>query len=424
MFQEEFNSIINDPGNIMDIALADVRGISERYPYCQAAQVIYAKKLRELNSPLFEQQLKKAAVAVYDRNALFQYIERSVTPQAVVAQPEYREQTVSETLADTSNFVEETIAIANNNVVSEQPVVPQPEEIQPEIIITQTTENVETIALPLEDAFEEPVEEIALSQPIEVIDQIEQPVEEMNVIDETEQILANILESTPELSSPELPVETLVNQYETEMELQQEEEILIPDETLLTDEFVEQIITGDLTEEVLEPSEDDIMDESSEELVFDLPGYDIERELGTLTDDEMIKIRIQKPVEEQVNEEAFEDSFIGWLNRLGGPTKGKLVEMKAANLPIKKYLQASPVAGVSEEKSRQVKVVDEIIAGELARKSLQADDHLVTETYARILTMQGKYHKAVDMYMKLSLLKPQKSDYFAALIDQIKKRIK
>ena len=419
MFQEEFNSIINDLGNIMDIALADVRGISERYPYCQAAQVIYAKKLRELNSPLFEQQLKKAAVAVYDRNALFQYIERSVTPQAVGAQPEYREQTVSETLADTSNFVEETIAIANNNVVSEQPVVPQPE-----IIITQTTETIETIELPIEDAFEEPVEEIALSQPIEVIEQIQQPVEEVNVIDETEQILANILESTPELLSPELPVETLDNQYEPEMELQQEEEILIPDETLLTDEFVEQIITGDITEEVLEPSEDDIMDESSEELVFDLPGYDIERELGTLTDDEMIKIRIQKPVEEQVNEEAFEDSFIGWLNRLGGPTKGKLVEMKTANLPIKKYLQASPVAGVSEEKSRQVKVVDEIIAGELARKSLQADDHLVTETYARILTMQGKYHKAVDMYMKLSLLKPQKSDYFAALIDQIKKRIK
>lgn len=423
MFQEEFNSIINDPGNIMDIALADVKGISERYPYCQAAQVIYAKKLRELNSPLFEQQLKKAAVAVYDRNALFQYIERSVTPQVAVSQPMHKEQSVSETLADTSNFVEETIAIANNNAATEQPVIPQPDEIQPEIILTQTTETVETIELPIEDAFEEPVEEVALSQPIEVIDQIQQPVEDVNVVDETEQILTNILESTPELMVPELPEETMANQDEPEIELPQEE-ILIPDETLLTDEFVEQIISGEITDEVMEPSEEDFMDESSEELIFDLPGYDIERELGTLAEDEMIKIRIQKPVEEQVNEEAFEDSFIGWLNRLGGPTKGKLVEMKAANLPIKKYLQASPVAGVSEEKSRQVKVVDEIIAGELARKSLQADDHLVTETYARILTMQGKYNKAVDMYMKLSLLKPQKSDYFAALIDQIKKRIK
>jgi len=423
MFQEEFNSIINDPGNIMDIALADVKGISERYPYCQAAQVIYAKKLRELNSPLFEQQLKKAAVAVYDRNALFQYIERSVTPQVAVSQPMHKEQTVSETLADTSNFVEETIAIANNNAVTEQPVIPQPDEIQPEIIITQTTETVETIELPIEDAFEEPVEEVTLSQPIEVIDQIQQPVEDVKVVDETEQILTNIMESTPELMVPELPEETMANQDEPEIELPQEE-ILIPDETLLTDEFVEQIISGEITDEVLEPSEEDFMDESSEELIFDLPGYDIERELGTLAEDEMIKIQIQKPVEEQVNEEAFEDSFIGWLNRLGGPTKGKLVEMKAANLPIKKYMQASPVAGVSEEKSRQVKVVDEIIAGELARKSLQADDHLVTETYARILTMQGKYNKAVDMYMKLSLLKPQKSDYFAALIDQIKKRIK
>ncbi|MBK7443361.1 MAG: hypothetical protein IPI65_18215 [Bacteroidetes bacterium] len=98
--------------------------------------------------------------------------------------------------------------------------------------------------------------------------------------------------------------------------------------------------------------------------------------------------------------------------------------MKAANMPVRKYLQASPIAGMPLEEARQEKVIDEIVAGELARKSLQADEHLVTETYARILTMQGKYHKAVDMYMKLSLLKPQKSDYFAALIDQIKKRIK
>ncbi|HRG86914.1 MAG TPA: hypothetical protein PLU02_14530, partial [Chitinophagales bacterium] len=311
MFQEEFNSIINDPGNIMDIALADVKGISERYPYCQAAQVIYAKKLRELNSPLFEQQLKKAAVAVYDRNALFQYIERSVTPQVAVSQPMHKEQTVSETLADTSNFVEETIAIANNNAVTEQPVIPQPDEIQPEIIITQTTETVETIELPIEDAFEEPVEEVTLSQPIEVIDQIQQPVEDVKVVDETEQILTNIMESTPELMVPELPEETMANQDEPEIELPQEE-ILIPDETLLTDEFVEQIISGEITDEVLEPSEEDFMDESSEELIFDLPGYDIERELGTLAEDEMIKIQIQKPVEEQVNEEAFEDSFIGW----------------------------------------------------------------------------------------------------------------
>ena len=31
MFQEEFNSIITDHANIMDIPVADVKGISERY---------------------------------------------------------------------------------------------------------------------------------------------------------------------------------------------------------------------------------------------------------------------------------------------------------------------------------------------------------------------------------------------------------
>ena len=58
-----------------------------------------------------------------------------------------------------------------------------------------------------------------------------------------------------------------------------------------------------------------------------------------------------------------------------------------------------------------------------ARKS--AEDHydLVTETLAKIYIEQMLFHKAIDTYEKLSLKFPEKSRYFADLIQSIKKKI-
>jgi hypothetical protein len=408
MFQEEFNKIITDPVNIMDIPLADVKGISERYPYCQIAQVMYAKKLRELNSPLFEQQLKKAAVAVFDRNVLYQYIEQPVTPQFVDAQLESKSKVLVEEVIPTAE-IPETIDTSKVKDQYEPSVEITPENVVAEIpeVITPVVESVNL------DVVEAIADETPLAH-------IQPEMEEMSEISisgaENEQILNDLIDSIPELEQPEIidPVEP---------ELLNNEQAEIAETTYLAEESVLQTNDSAVMDDEM-TIEAEFMEMNTEEPIFELPGYDIEQELGTLAEEDMIKINITKTMSESTNDEVFEDSFLGWLNRLGSPSKGKIVAMKTANLPVKKYLQASPVAGKTVENSRQEKVMDEIIAGELARKSLQADEHLVTETYARILTMQGKYQKAVDMYLKLSLLKPQKSDYFAALIDQIKKRIK
>ncbi|RXK52221.1 hypothetical protein [Aquirufa rosea] len=47
----------------------------------------------------------------------------------------------------------------------------------------------------------------------------------------------------------------------------------------------------------------------------------------------------------------------------------------------------------------------------------------VSETFAKILESQEKYERAIEMYEKLSLIKPEKSVYFAARISELKHKL-
>ncbi len=493
MFQEEFNSIAANLSHLQEIDLADIRTIAERYPYCQIAHVIFARKLHDLHSPQFENQLKKAAVNVYDRAVLQQVIERTYFEKTVAAgfeeelavsvEPELTEEETQkiveeliESIPDLETPVELAPAITEvPDVMEEKPEPPEEvfiaEEIaqetevnrEPEEIIAEAeqehketdAETINTLIEAIPELTEEErvvPEEYSIAGPEEISAELQENMEEETIADAVvdeisapdtvaeqelneEETLVELMESIPEIETePEIipPVYATDAVEDTGIEMQTEimEEAVIesaieaelPVEELVVPELaIEESEIPDIEEEI------EAVEENIEEPFFDLPPYDIEHELGILDESEMIRITLERPVpqEETVFETAQSDSFVGWLNRLGSPTKGKLVEQKPANKPIN---IAERVSGKSVSPSVtepvQPKVVTESIAADLAKKSLEFDDHLVTETYARILVMQGKYNKAIDMYERLCLLKPQKSDYFAALIDQLKKRIK
>jgi len=61
---------------------------------------------------------------------------------------------------------------------------------------------------------------------------------------------------------------------------------------------------------------------------------------------------------------------------------------------------------------------------DLSEKSASEHDDFLTETLAEIYFRQNNFKKAIDSYEKLSLKFPEKSIYFAARIEEIKKLLK
>jgi hypothetical protein len=64
--------------------------------------------------------------------------------------------------------------------------------------------------------------------------------------------------------------------------------------------------------------------------------------------------------------------------------------------------------------------VDNIVQVQAEKSNTEGE--VVTEAMAEVLAVQGKFDKAAAVYKKLSLLNPGKSTYFAAKIEQLKRR--
>lgn len=60
---------------------------------------------------------------------------------------------------------------------------------------------------------------------------------------------------------------------------------------------------------------------------------------------------------------------------------------------------------------------------ELAKKSVEIDESLCTETLAVVMERQGKYAKAIEVYEKIMARNPEKSSTFAPRIEKLKEKL-
>ncbi|MBL7807538.1 MAG: hypothetical protein JNN28_06985 [Saprospiraceae bacterium] len=113
--------------------------------------------------------------------------------------------------------------------------------------------------------------------------------------------------------------------------------------------------------------------------------------------------------------------FSSWISAFQPPALKKS-ERKKATLTVAPTIapiavQTGPETPELEEESPK----NQGIAQQLAEKSVTENQDVVSETLAKLYAKQGYRDKAVQMYARLALLFPEKSPYFAAEIDKLKK---
>ena len=130
----------------------------------------------------------------------------------------------------------------------------------------------------------------------------------------------------------------------------------------------------------------------------------------------------KKPTQQQERAE-FQQQFVEHIFHIQTPFEvadhlaeypsAEVKDAKGAEI-IEKFLKEDPT--IKPPKPEQIDNENK------AKKS--AEDHydLVSETLAKIYIEQMLYHKAIDTYKKLSLKYPEKSGYFADLIQSIEKK--
>lgn len=112
-------------------------------------------------------------------------------------------------------------------------------------------------------------------------------------------------------------------------------------------------------------------------------------------------------------------NFSEWLNYLKHKNQKEQSDEEERKA-LKALWQRERLAAAIEEDQEEDEIPEDVF--EMAVNSIAPEDGLISESLAEIMTKQGKYERAIDMYRKLSLRNPEKNAYFANKIEEILKQ--
>lgn len=367
MLPQQFIDIIRKPASINANQLAELEVLVKEYPFFETAHLLFTKALHQNNSINYSKQLRKTAIVANSRVVLYELIHQKDTV-ASVKEPVQEKQPIKET--------------AKPEI--ETPIAEEQKPIVNPISVTNSDIKVIYVNTVPSSKVEERVEEASTSSAfndekkpaVSITEQIESKVDELvnNELD----IIKTIENET---EGPE--AETKEDSFKKELELEISKGLV---QSYIETDVIKTPELG--KEEVKEP------------VSFTDWLNKVKKEAGTIQTETGITLGKKEEETPKIEEKPVQ-------------TEKKPQEIEQKRQLIDKIIEADP----GRIKLGNTKF---FTPSTDAKQSLLENEHLVTETLAKIYALQGNISKAIRAYEILSLKFPQKSVYFASLIEKLK----
>jgi hypothetical protein len=472
MNTDKITYFITHPESVDITDLDSIIELKNKFPYSSTLHTLYLKTLANSNSLIFEEELKKSAIQINDRERLHGIIHLTKTveikPEIVidVKSPETKIEVKELIVPAESPVKENTEKLVE--ITKEQPTLPVLKPINKIVEITKQAISVhsksekekpdmakiiEDIRLKAEAArhkqqlkdkeskqkseisTEVNLDQTADTSISEVIEQVNDTikVEEINPKQDLTSELKEVEIETPILKINTVEKETSTNEFiETEID---NSTLVIPQKEKL--EIAPNRDKGEYTKsespqkiQTKDGVDIDIMAQAME-VAFELDVDNIIREVNApeKIETEVINEEISKEIPTLISSVKMEDlSFTDWLKAKQGKLKIETATSEKISEPEKIKLTKNEVNSlldkfITEEPkmARPQKTFFSPVKN--AKKSLDEDEVIVSETLAKIYWIQKNYDKAIKAYEQLSLRNPDKSAIFANQIKKIKQEL-
>lgn len=438
MNAQQFLTWMRAPGKTSREESAQLDALLDAFPYFQSGHLLYIKNLHNQGSFLYNNQLKTAAAYAVNRKVLYNLITLKTEPIVV-------------NVALDSPPAEEGLSLRRAGAQSDKPVSFEKEE-QTETSIkfppkkfTSDPDEWEAGMLrqlqllhhwkKTEDDRRENVPgsqfKVSGSETTSTNANETENKSKSEVIqtpaakDEINTLLYVLVEpgqpedisiETPEEISNDVAEDAESTQWEitpaVEQHVEPVQEIVKPTDPVQQEILVEAIHSS------LELEVDDKLPTAEELKPFRIETGDQKQEAEVVESSDKLASKTRSTEAEQSEEVvvAFENmSFSEWISEVN--KKKAPAELPKTVLSEDKLIEQF----IKEEPRIQVKKSGFFNPVNMAKKSVQDSDEFVTETLARIYAKQGNHSKAIRAYQKLSLKFPEKTAYFAALIEELKR---
>ena len=381
MNQQELNHIIGQPNEINAASASELIALCDKYPWFSAPHTLLAHYFARTNDFRKEEWLTRAASRIHSREWLYYFLQ-PVSNDLPVGIP------VGAALEAMAPEPAAVIEPSEPIILAAEPVIAaaEPDITAPEPFIS-TVETVIAAPEPNTESENSMAELSAMQIP------------ELELQTQTKEIQNTIPDKTS-IAPIDFPAATVPL-------FQPAEEYDIAKAMGTTFNF--------------EPVDFNDNNQSSEPL--DQPKqtrpYNIEEflSLGLINNNEA-NIEAPEPINPVIVKASEELDFFDWLETRNTPAAA----IPETNKPAKNLDKFGLINEFIEKQPSISRPKQEFYSPERAMKrSEEFSTSIVTETLANIFRTQGHFEKAIISYQKLQLKFPEKSTYFASLIEQIKK---